>query len=201
VANSFLNKIAAQLSKEKEKHFENRTKKHIELVQKAADKIIKKYPEFKVLSDLALIHDASKFEEPERTPYISLTWRHKIENEKGEFDPYNGKGYQTPGLLSKEDENEATLHHIKTNPHHPEYWNKEEANINKDDRSKSDHAIDASKMNGLAVAEMVADWQAMSEELKTNTARQWYDKQKNVRWKFSEHQEELIDKLLKVFEE
>jgi hypothetical protein len=47
---------------------------------------------------------------------------------------------------------------------------------------------------------MVADWQAMSEELKTNTAREWFNKQKDVRWHFSKHQEQLIDKLLSVFE-
>jgi len=31
-------------------------------------------------------------------------------------------------------------------------------------------------------------------------AREWFDKVKDVRWHFSEHQEELIDRLLKVFE-
>jgi superoxide dismutase len=47
---------------------------------------------------------------------------------------------------------------------------------------------------------MVSDWQAMSEEIKLNTARQWFEKQKDVRWHFSKHQEQLIDKLIKVFE-
>jgi len=56
------------------------------------------------------------------------------------------------------------------------------------------------RMPDVDIAEMISDWQAMAEELQTNTAREWFEKQKVVRWHFSEHQEELIDKLLKVFE-
>jgi len=50
------------------------------------------------------------------------------------------------------------------------------------------------------VAEMVADWQAMSWELGKGSARKWFNKQKDVRWHFSESQEHLIDRLLGVFE-
>ena len=188
---------------QKGQFFIERTEKHIKLVQEAAAKIVEAYPEFDELLKQVEVHDASKLEEPERTPYVEITWRHKLENEKGEYDPYNGKGYQTPGKLEKEDENQATLHHITTNSHHPEYHleDKSDANINKDARDKSDKCIDASRMPDTDVAEMVADWQAMAEELQTNTTREWFDKQKDVRWHFSEHQEELIDRLLKVFEE
>lgn len=186
---------------EKEQFFVDRTNKHIGLVQDAAAKIVKAYPEFDKLLTQVKVHDASKLKEPERVPYVEITWRHKLENEKGEYDPYNGKGYQTPGQLKKEEENTATVHHITTNSHHPEYHlkDKSDANVDMADRSKSE-LVDASRMPDIDVAEMVADWQAMSEELQTNTTREWFDKQKDVRWHFSEHQEELIDKLLKVFE-
>ena len=40
----------------------------------------------------------------------------------------------------------------------------------------------------------------MTEELKKNTTREWFDKQKDTRWYFSDKQVELIDKLIKVFE-
>jgi len=180
--------------KEKQDYFVERTNKHIELVQVA--------PEFKELLKNVEDHDASKFEEPEKTPYINITWRHKLEKEDNNFDPYNGKGYQTPSKLEKEDENEATLHHIKNNDHHPEYWleDKTKVNLSFTNRDDSIECIDASRMPDISIAEMVADWQAMAEELQTNTAREWFDKVKDVRWHFSEHQEELIDRLLKVFE-
>ncbi|MHA1170439.1 MAG: DUF5662 family protein, partial [Candidatus Hodarchaeales archaeon] len=89
------------------------------------------------------------------------------------------------------------------NPHHPEYHLKDkgEANISGTDRDQSKNCVDASSMPDLDIAEMVADWQAMSEELGTNTSRQWFDKVKDVRWHFSPHQVKLIDKLLKVFED
>jgi len=189
-------------TEEKEQFFIDRTNHHIALVQKAAKEIVDAYPEFSDLLKEVEHHDSSKLEEPERTPYINITWRHKLEKENNEFDPINSKGYQTPGQLSKEDENKATLHHITSNPHHPEYWlkNKEDANIDPKDKDKSLGVVDASDMPDLAIAEMIADWQAMSWELKKNTAREWFNKQKDVRWHFSPHQEELIDKLLKVFE-
>jgi hypothetical protein len=155
---------------EKEQFFVDRTNKHIQLVQDAAAKIVEAYPEFDELLKQVEVHDVSKLEEPERTPYIEITWRHKLENEKGEYDPYNGKGYQTPGQLEKEEENAATIHHITTNSHHPEYHleDKEDANINKDDRDKSDKVVDASLMPDTDVAEMVADWVAMGKELGPN---------------------------------
>lgn len=195
--------IVKEANKEMEDYFIERTMKHIHRVQDNAKKIEDAYPlEFQGLRSQTDNHDQSKLEEPEKTPYISITWRHKIEQSKGEFDPISGKGYQTPGLLKKEDENKATLHHVTTNPHHPEYWLKDkgDANINQNDRDKSDKCVDASRMEDKYVAEMVADWQSMADELKKNTAREWFDKQKDVRWHFSEHQCQLIDKLLKVFE-
>jgi hypothetical protein len=194
-----------EFDSQKEKYFIDRTNQHIQLVQKAVAKILEVYPEYdtEMFRDQVEKHDVSKFEEPERTPYIAITWRHKLENEEGNYDPYNGKGYQTPGKLEKEDENEATLHHITTNSHHPEYHleDKTEANVNKDDRDKSDKVVDASLMPPSDIVEMIADWQAMVEELQTNTAREWFNKQKDVRWHFDEEQKELIDKLLKVFED
>jgi len=202
------NLLEATMDVEKEQYFEERTAKHIALVQGAAKKIAEANPEFKEFDSTELLnqvakHDASKLVEPERTPYVSITWRHKLEKEQNAHDPINGVGYQTPGMLDKESENQATLHHITTNSHHPEYHlaDKGDANINAQDRDKSNKVIDASAMPDIDIAEMVADWQAMAEELQKNTARQWFNKQKDVRWHFSDEQVTLIDKLLAVFEE
>lgn len=181
---------------EKEHWFMERTGNHVDLVNQAIKKIaLENFNEFDVseLIKNGEDHDKSKFEEPERTPYLDISWRHKLDNYKS---------YKKPGTLNKEDENKATLHHIKNNTHHPEYWleDKSEANVSVGDRDKSDKCVDASRMPPIAIAEMVSDWQAMSEELKKNTARQWYNKQKDVRWHFNEEQDRLIDKLLRVFE-
>ncbi len=174
----------AETQKEKEDFFHKRTNEHIERVQNAAKKIVDKHSEYSDLLEQVKNHDASKFEEPEMTPYIELTWLKK----------------QDQGEDGGKDIEEATLHHIKNNKHHPEYHNKEKANIDNTNRDKSIECIDADEMDDISVAEMVADWQAMSEELKTNTSREWYNDVKDVRWSFSEEQDKLIDKLLKVFE-
>ena len=177
---------ATMETEDREKYFEERTAMHIELVKKAAKKIAEANPEFKEFDSTELVmqadeHDASKLIAPEREPYIDLTWQHKQDN---------FKGYKTPGEIPNDAINKATLHHIRNNRHHPEFGQENEKG----------EVVDASGMSNLDIAEMIADWQAMSEELKTGTARQWYDKQKGVRWTFTPEQEALIDKLLKVFE-
>lgn len=178
-------KISQSKEKEKLDFFKKRTNKHIERVQNAAKKIVDKHDEYKKLLEQVKDHDASKFEEPEMTPYVKLTWIKK-EDPDAEVDD--------------DDISEATLHHIKNNKHHPEYHNKNQANIDDEDRDDFEERITTYKMDDISIAEMVADWQAMSEELKTNTAREWYDGIKDERYKFSEEQDKLIDKLLKVFD-
>lgn len=173
---------------EKEQFFLDRTNKHRALVNKAIDKIVNTGLEWKEFDENELVargkvHDQSKFEEPEKTPYIDLTWRKK-----------NGQKDTTPEI------NQATLHHVLDNEHHPEYWNPSEANISKECRDESDKCIDATKMPPLAIAEMVSDWKAMSDELGTNSAREWFEKQRNVRWHFSLEQENLINRLLVALE-
>ena len=178
---------------EKEAWFEERTANHIKMVQYAAQKIVDAYPELNGLLDKVKEHDASKLQEPERTPYIELTWKHK-------FDNY--KSYKTPGDVDDKAINKATLHHILNNAHHPEFHleDKGDANIDPTDRDKSMEVIEIPAMDELSIAEMVADWESMSQELKNNTAREWYDKQKGVRWNFTPEQDAWIDKFLKVFE-
>lgn len=200
IKDEILEKFGLKKSKDesKEEYSINRTNRHIASVQKAIDKIATANPEFREFDGNELIgrgkvHDASKFKEPEKTPYVYINWKHKCENE--------GKAFECPEGM-QEKMNEATLHHIKSNRHHPVYHldDKSKANISSKDRDKSDVCVNATNMPALDIAEMCADWQGMSEELGRNTARDWYNKQKDVRWHFSESQNNLIDKLLKVFE-
>jgi len=161
--------------------FKERTLKHISLVKKYLNRLNKHYSyDFKEED-----HDKSKFEDPEYEPYLYITWKHKSDNEN--------EDYEIPDEW-KDRCHEATFHHVKTNKHHPEYWDSTltENPINKEDRDKpSDKVVDATKMPKKYILEMVADWCAMSEE-KGNTPKEWADKNMGVRWEFSPEQKDLI---------
>ena len=103
--------------------FQERTDNHIRLVQRAAAKIAEELPELEEVVTQAETHDSLKFEEPERTPYIQLTWLKK-QGEKAEGD-------------LQDQITQATLHHIKNSHHHPEYHleDKTKANLS-DERVK-----------------------------------------------------------------
>ena len=176
------------LKDEKQLFFLLRTQNHINLVREAALKIVAVYPELEELIVNVVDHDKSKFEEPEKIPYIELTWNRRHGGELSD---------EMQDQITK-----ATLHHIKTNPHHPEYHLKDETKVElkSTNRDESIECVDAFGMDELSLAEMVSDWQAVSVELGTNTARQWFNDVKDVRWAFTDKQEEFIDKLLKVFE-
>ena len=169
--------------------FEKRTKNHIKLVQKYAEIISKNFPQYKELIAITEKHDKSKFEDPEFHPYIYTTWQYKL---KGE-----GRNFVISDFML-EKMNNATNHHVKNNKHHPEFWtdNKEENLINKDDRDKkSDKIVDATKMKDIYIAEMCADWCAVSEE-RGSSPVDWADKNGNIRWKFTDKQKDIIYKIL-----
>lgn len=167
-------------SNELEDLFEERTKKHLDLVQKYIDRLKKHYS-----YDFKDEHDKSKFEEPEHEPYLYITRKHKAKSE--------GEDYEVPDEW-KDKCDEATFHHVKNNKHHPEYWDDSltENPLNKEDRDKSDKLVDATKMPKEHVLEMVADWCAMSEELGTNTPKEWADDNIGKRWKFTPEQKDWI---------
>lgn len=179
-------------TKEMKDFFFKRTEKHIGHVQKYC-KIIENYDleKFKGLIGRGKIHDQSKFKEPEITPYIWITWQYKIKDQGKEFD--------IPQEI-KDKMSEATEHHVLSNKHHPEsHCNKKTGIINRENRDKPPkELIDATKMKDLDIAEMCADWMAMSEEKNTNPI-DWADKNVNIRWKFTNEQKELIYKLLDLF--
>lgn len=175
------------------KWFEKRTNRHIELVSKYCKKLVE-YDEdrFGELLERIKIHDDSKFEEPEKTPYVVITWSYKCKDDGVEFEVKE---------TLKDDLNKATLHHVLNNRHHPEFHDKENAKINDKDRDAKVEGsiVNASKMNDIDIAEMVCDWAAVGEERK-NTVRSWADKNIDVRWKFTDKQIKLINELIKVVE-
>lgn len=172
--------------------FKDRTKKHIELVQKYCQKIYdydKK--RFSDILDRGKEHDQSKYNEPEMAPYVLITWE------------YHCKDLGKECKLSKKSRdamNEATEHHIKNNAHHPEFHSNStnESTINRENRDAiPDKMVDATKMSDLDIGEMCTDWAAMGEE-RGNTPKEWANKNVNKRWKFTEEQERLIYDLIQA---
>ena len=174
-----------------ENYFYDRTNKHIKLVNKWFDKI----EEFTKKGYSIKDHDSSKFLEPEKTPYIYINYNYKCKAD--------GIKYSLPEGMDKK-ANEATLHHITTNNHHPEYWDKkfDSSMFNKENRDEiPEKMVDATRMPVSALEEMLADWFAMSEKKGTDP-KKWAKKNINKRWKFTDKQKKFIYSLIEnVWEE
>ena len=182
-------KASKEATQEMKDWFDERTNKHIKLVQDYCKKIDEAFPgRFPNLVERGKEHDKSKFGNPEYDPYIWTTWRYKCKEDGKKFDPPEGM---------EDKMNEATEHHIKNNRHHPEFHcDKEENLINEDNRDKPpEDAIDATKMEDEDIAEMCADWCSTSEE-RGNSPRNWADKNIGPRWKFDDDQKELIYEII-----
>jgi len=181
----------AEVEKEMEDFFKKRTNRHIDLVGKYC-KEIADYDRVKFgeLVERGKIHDDSKFEDPEKEPYVYISWQYKCKDEGKEFD--------IPQEM-KDRMSRATEFHVKNplNTHHPEAsCDKEVALINRENRDlPPKEMIDSTKMTDLDIGEMCADWMAMSFEKGTNP-KDWADKNINIRWKFTDEQKNLIYKLL-----
>lgn len=165
-------------------HFNARTNRHIALVQKYAAWMEPLVPG---LEERCVRHDFGKWAEPERTPYIWLTWRYKCKDDGVKFEG-------PPGIDQAIER--ATLHHILGNSHHPEaHQDRTDGLLAKDRDEVPEETIDASRMGDVDIAEMVADWCAMSEE-RGNTPREWAAKVVGTRWKFTLAQEKRIYDLI-----
>lgn len=146
-----------------------RTKKHVERVNKYAAKIGKSYPK----------HDDSKLN-PDKL-----------------LDAYYIFSVPKEERTREEDANldMATLIHITTAAHHPEYWTP--TNLTGFTRSNftPNGIIDATEMPEEAMEEMCADWCAMSDEFE-NSPFDWFKKVNGSRWLFSQEQQDFILKTL-----
>ena len=181
----------AKIEQEMLDFFKKRTNLHINLVRKYCNKIADyDKGKFGELIERGKIHDESKLEDPEKEPYIYITWQYKCKDENKEFD--------IPKEM-KDKMSKATEHHIKDkrNSHHPEASCNNEVKLeNREDRNKSSKEIvDATKMTDLDIAEMCADWMGMSEE-KNSNPKDWANKNVGVRWKFTNDQKDLIYELI-----
>lgn len=155
-------------------NFINRTAKHIGLVCKNLGYIIEYYesleePGDKMMWELvhrSKTHDASKYQEPEYTPYLWITEFYRCKNLNIPFE-------YPPGIEAKT--KQASWHHIHTNSHHPEYH------------------VDINNMPLTDVLEMICDWAGMAEELGEGiSAKPWATKVIGTKFKFNEKMTKLI---------
>jgi hypothetical protein len=183
------------MTQEMKDWFRLRTGLHLWLVNKWHDRIarycaISDVPGVDIarLDQERMEHDEHKWHEPEYTPYVYITWKYKCKRE--------GKDFEVPPEIANA-MHEATWHHIKNHKHHPEYWDGDCTIdcLNAVDRDKpAAQMVDGTKMPLTYVACMMADWFAMSEELRTDLM-DWMSKNVNTRWSFTVSQIALMNRL------
>lgn len=179
--------VTPELLTEMKRFYAERTKKHIRTVQGWGTKINEEFNErFDMTS-----HDLSKYSPIELEPYIYLTWRYRCPSEGDE-------------QFIVTDEMEARIlaactHHVQNNRHHPEYW---------DDKynGEDNGIVDGTKMPKDAIAEMCADWMAMSTEL-GGCPLEWFklcnytgtNNPEKTQHTFTHEQQVLITKYLSIY--
>lgn len=183
--------VKESMSSQMSNQYYNRTDRHVGLVHKYCHLIADKFPEFEELRQRAIVHDDSKYKEPELSPYMFITWKYYCADTGLDFQQCNPPDNIDELMM------EATHHHVTTNSHHPEYHSPDKTNlINRENRDKPPKKmVDATSMPRLDIAEMVADWSAMGEE-RGNSAKEWADKNVNIRWKFTDEQVELMYEIM-----
>lgn len=167
-----------------------RTNIHIHLVRKYIKKIYDVW-KFPALQERQQIHDQTKYYIPELVPYIFTTWMYHCQK--------NNILFEISEDLKKR-MHEATYHHVKNNRHHPEFHDKTTTSesINSVNRDKPpERIVSGENMTNTDIAEMVADWCAVSEERK-NTPQDWAKANINIRWKFTPVQEDLIYNIMLI---
>ena len=85
----------------------------------------------------------------------------------------------------------VVMEHIKSNPHHCEYWGSGDY---------TSVGINCKKMPNTFIYEMCADWAATSEE-KGNSLISWCNNVVNNKFMFTEEQTELIYSICEYLEE
>ena len=152
--------------------YHRRTAKHINFVDQNLQRLKYAFSDLEtdVIDRLGLDHDASKYSDCERDGYILITEKYKDDHKK-----YFSKNQEQ--LMA-----DAWNHHKLKNRHHPE------------------HHSNIEDMNKYDLAEMVADWAAISQE-KNTSLKDWADQNIGKRFKFNKEQTKLIYKYLDVFSE
>jgi hypothetical protein len=149
--------------------YERRTNEHIERVRRCLTLLAEGTEYGEELIERAVVHDASKFGDEERIPYVWLTEYHRCRR--------SGETFEYPeGVADRV--KLAIRHHVTSNRHHPEF-----------------HA-DPNDMSDVDLIEMVCDWTAMAQEFGEGSARGWADKVIGHRIPFNEDKRRFICRII-----
>ena len=155
--------------------FEQRTIEHIARVRKCLTLLAKVTEYGEELTERAPIHDASKFCEEERIPYVWLTEFHRRRR--------MGEAFKYPGDIADKVKR-AIAHHETSNRHHPEFHK------------------DPNDMSDVDLIEMVCDWTAMALEFGQDggSARGWADKTVGKRVAFNTEKRRFIFEVIDLLD-
>ena len=156
---------------ELEEEHRTRTQQHIQNVVEYSTR-------FRILSRQFENHDADKLNKSSVVyiPYVLNTLKHTDEERLNKYEK----------LLTEI----GSFIHVKSNPHHPEYWDQNVTYVNHV-REKVKRVTNGSTMSEFALMEMCCDWCAMSKEL-GGTPFDWFEKNKGKRWEFTDVQISMI---------
>ena len=151
--------------------YERRTNEHIERVRRCLTLLAGVTDYGQELIERAKAHDASKFGDEERIPYVWLTEYHRRRR--------TGQSFEYPEGV-EEQVKRAIHHHVTSNRHHPEF-----------------HA-DPDDMSDVDLIEMVCDWTAMAQEFgqEHGSARGWADKTIGKRVAFHANKRRFIYQMI-----
>jgi len=166
--------------------FESRTALHVRLVTANLERLSTKRIELREeLLDRGRVHDASKWSEPERTPYVWLTEYHRVHNSSRSKGGEGEVVFRYPSGVG--DAVEAAIkHHKANNRHHSEFF------------------ADPDEMSTVDVLEMVSDWAAIAQELSNNpreSPRHWFDETGRRKWNYSAALLSRIEEAISELEE
>ena len=155
--------------------YERRTNDHIARVSNCLHLLAGETEYGDELIRRAEIHDASKFSEAERIPYIWLTEYHRCRRLNEPFTYPSGM---------EELVKNAIKHHVTNNRHHADF-----------------HAC-PNDMSDIDIVEMVCDWTAMAQEFDQDggSARGWADKTIGYRLDFNDDRKNLIYSIIDLLD-
>ena len=156
-----------------ESQMKKRVKDHIERVKYFYNKLI----ELGLISEEDIIdinmHDKDKFE-PKNLKRQALRFKEQRSTEEAKQI------------------NDVIREHIKSNPHHCEYWGRK-------DQDHLSKYINCEKMPDKYLYEMIADWHSTAEE-RGNTVMDYFYDVNGERFIFSKRQQEIIKKCTNALE-